>query len=127
MAFKKLKKGKIAKFKYKSNKLQYGFIGLKAIESGMISPKQIESSRQAIMRRIKRKGKLWIRIYPNVPVTKKPLEVRMGKGKGSVSYYSSKVSGGVVLFEICGVNKHTAVSAFKTGSAKLPLKTKIIF
>lgn len=127
LKFKKIKKGKILKINYKSNKLNYGFIGLKSIQSGTISARQIEAARQAIMRKIKRIGKLWIRIYPHTPITKKPVEVRMGKGKGSVSYYSSKVPAGTVIFELCGVNKNTALSAFKTGKAKLPVKTKIIF
>ena len=125
--FRKIRKGKISKLNFKSNKLTFGLIGLKSIESGTVSARQIEASRQAIMRKIKRNGKLWIRIYPNIPITKKPTEVRMGKGKGSVVYYSAKVSSGTVLFELCGVNKNTALSAFKTGGAKLPIKTKIIF
>jgi len=125
--FKKVRKGKIPKLNFKSNKLNFGLVGLKSIESGTVSAKQIEASRQAIMRKIKRSGKLWIRIYPNTPITKKPIEVRMGKGKGSVSYYSAKVSSGTVLFELCGVNKNTAVAAFKTGGAKLPIKTKVVF
>jgi large subunit ribosomal protein L16 len=125
--FKKVRKGKIPKLNFKSNKLNFGLVGLKSTESGTVSAKQIEASRQAIMRKIKRSGKLWIRVYPNTPITKKPIEVRMGKGKGSVSYYSAKVSSGTVLFELCGVNKNTAVAAFKTGGAKLPIKTKVVF
>ena len=127
LKFKKIKKGKILKINYKSNKLNYGFIGLKSIQSGTISARQIEAARQAIMRKIKRIGKLWIRIYPHTPITRKPIEVRMGKGKGSVSHYSAKVPAGTIIFELCGVNKNTALSAFKTGKAKLPVKTKIIF
>ena len=127
LKFKKLRKGKISKVNFKSNKLNFGLIGLKSLESGYITARQIEASRQAIMRRIKRNGKLWIRIFPHVPITKKPIEVRMGKGKGSVSYYSAKVSKGTVLFELCGINTNTALSAFTTGKAKLPIKTKIIF
>ena len=125
--FKKVRKGRISKLNFKSNKLNFGLVGLKSTESGTVSAKQIEASRQAIMRKIKRSGKLWIRVYPNTPITKKPIEVRMGKGKGSVSYYSAKVSSGTVLFELCGVNKNTAVAAFKTGGAKLPIKTKVVF
>lgn len=125
--FKKVRKGRISKLNFKSNKLNFGLVGLKSIESGTISAKQIEASRQAIMRKIKRNGKLWIRIYPNIPITKKPIEVRMGKGKGSVAYYSAKIPSGTVLFELCGVNKNTAIAAFKTGGAKLPIKTKVVF
>lgn len=127
LKFKKVRKGTISKLNFKVNKLNFGLIGLKSIESGTISAKQIESARQAIMRRIKRSGKLWIRIYPNNPITNKPVEVRMGKGKGSVIYYSAKAASGTILFELCGVNKNTAVSALKTGGAKLPVKTKIVF
>ena len=123
--FKKLRKGKLSKLEFKSTKLKFGNIGLKAAESGTITAKQIESARQAIMRKINRKGKLWIRVFPSLPVTLKPIEVRMGKGKGSVSFWASRVSGGNVLFELCGVSKNTALSAFKTGGAKLPIKTLV--
>ena len=124
--YKKLKKGKLKKFTFKNNKLIFGTIGLKSIESGIISARHIEAARQAIVRKIKRKGKLWIRIFPHYPVTKKPTEVRMGKGKGSLSYWASKIQGGTILFELCGVPLNVAIAAFKTGGAKLPLKT-IVF
>lgn len=121
--FKKLRKGKLSKYKFNSNQLKFGTIGLKSSEAGIISNRQIEAARQAIVRKIKRKGKIWLRIFPNYPVTKKPTEVRMGKGKGNVSYWSAKISGGAVLFEICGVNTKIAINAFRTGGAKLPVKT----
>lgn len=124
--FKKVRKGKLSNLEFKSTTLQFGNIGLKAAESGTITARQIESARQAITRKINRKGKLWIRIFPSTPVTLKPIEVRMGKGKGSVSFWSARVCGGTVLFELCGVTKKTALSAFRTGGAKLPIKT-IIF
>ena len=124
--YKKLKKGKLPNLNKKSYKLNFGVIGLKAAESGTISSRQIESARQAITRKIKRKGKLWIRIFPYTPITAKPTEVRMGKGKGSVSHWAAKVGGGTVLFELCGLNTRIASLAFKTGGAKLPIKT-IIF
>ena len=123
--YKKSRKGKLTKLNFKSNKLIFGSIGIKALESGIISSRQIESARQAIARKIQRKGKIWIRIFPNYPVTKKPIEVRMGKGKGSVSHWAAKVSGGTVLFELGGIPDNIALSAFKTGSAKLPIKTLI--
>lgn len=123
--FKKIKKGTLPLLNFKSNKLKFGTIGLKANESGTISAKHIEAARQSIMRKIDRKGKLWIRIFPSLPITKKPNEVRMGKGKGSVNLWASKIARGSVIFELCGVNKTTAVSAFKTGGAKLPIKTLI--
>jgi len=125
LKFKKLKKGKLIKYNFKPNFLKFGTIGLKASEAGLISNRQIEAARQAIVRKIKRNGKIWIRIFPHYPVTKKPTEIRMGKGKGNTLYWSSKVSGGTVLFEIAGVNKNIAISAFKTGAAKLPIKTVI--
>ena len=125
--YKKFRKSKLSKFEFKSNKLKFGTIGLKAVESGIITTRQIESARQAIMRKIKRKGKLWIRIFPNVSITAKPNESRMGKGKGPFSHWSVKVSGGQVLFELCGSKLNLALTAFKTGGAKLPVKTKIVF
>lgn len=124
--YKKVRKGTLPNLEFKSNKLQFGTIGLKTAESGLITARQIEAARQCISRKINRKGKLWIRIYPNLPITAKPIEVRMGKGKGAVSFWAAKVGGGAVIFELCGVTKNTAISAFKTGGAKLPLKT-IIF
>ena len=121
--FKKVRKGKLSKFNFRSNKLKFGTIGLKAAESGTISARQIEAARQSITRKIDRKGKLWIRIFPSLPVTTKPTEVRMGKGKGSVDFWASKVAGGKIIFELCGVNESIAKNAFKTGSAKLPIQT----
>ena len=124
--YKKIKKGKLTKFEYKTTKLVFGTIGLKAINSATVSARQIEASRQAISRKIKKKGKLWIRIFPSLPVSTKPISSRMGKGKGSLSHWGVKVKGGTVLFEICGVKDPEIVeNALKTGSAKLPLKTKI--
>jgi large subunit ribosomal protein L16 len=124
--YKKIRKGKLNKLEFKSNTLKFGTFGLKAAESGTITARQIEAARQAINRKIKRKGKIWIRIFPHLPITKKPNEVRMGKGKGPVAYWATKIKGGTVIFEICGVNMTMAISAFKTGGAKLPIKT-IVF
>lgn len=123
--YKKIRKGTISKLEFRSNKLQFGTVGLKSIESGVLSSRQIEAARQAINRKIKRKGKLWIRVFPNLPITAKPTEVRMGKGKGSVSHWVSRIASGAIIFELCGVTQSTAISAFRTGGAKLPLKTKI--
>lgn len=125
--YKKNRKGKIPKLNFNSNNLTFGNLGLKAIESGSISSRQLEAARQAINRKIKRKGKIWIRVFPSIPVTSKPVAVRMGKGKGSVSHWVAKVGSGTILFEICGISKFIAKSALNTGSAKLPLKTKIVF
>ena len=123
--FKKIRKGKLSNLEFKSNKLKFGTIGLKAAESGTITARQIESARQSITRKINRKGKLWIRVFPSLPVTLKPIEVRMGKGKGAVSFWASRIAGGTVIFELCGVTKGTAVAAFRTGGAKLPIKTLV--
>ena len=108
---------------YKTNTLKFGTIGLKTAESGTISARQLEAARQSITRKIERKGKLWLRVFPDIPITAKPNEVRMGKGKGPVSHWGVKVGGGCILFELCGVNRQVAISAFKTGGAKLPIKT----
>lgn len=123
--YRKTKKGKLVALEFKSNDLKFGTIGLKAAESGIINSRQIEAARQAIVRKIKRKGKVWIRIFPDLPITSKPTGVRMGKGKGQVSYWGARVRGGTVLFEICGVNFVSVAAALRTGGAKLPIKTKI--
>lgn len=123
--FKKIRKGKLSKLEFKSNKIKFGTIALKAAESGTITARQIEAARQSITRKINRKGKLWIRIFPSVPVTLKPIEVRMGKGKGAVNFWAARVAGGNILFELCGVSKSTALTAFRTGGAKLPIKTLV--
>lgn len=123
--YKKTKKGKLKRLEFKANCLKFGTIGLKAVESGIINSRQIEAARQAITRKIKRKGKIWIRIFPNLPITSKPTGTRMGKGKGQISHWGARVSSGTVLFEVCGVNSNTIFLALKTGGAKLPIKTKI--
>jgi len=124
--FKKIRKGKLPNLEFRSNKIKFGTIGLKAAESGTISARHLEAARQSITRKINRKGKLWIRVFPSLPITTKPTEVRMGKGKGSVDFWAARVAGGTVIFELCGVTKTTAIAAFRTGGAKLPIKT-IVF
>lgn len=123
--YKKIKKGKLKRLEFKTNKLIFGVYGLKAAESGIISSRQIEAARQAIARKIKRKGKIWIRIFPYLSITSKPLSVRMGKGKGQVSHWGARVAKGAILFEVCGPNSNVIRLSLKTGGAKLPLKTKI--
>jgi len=126
--YKKVRKGKLSRLEFKSNKLNFGDIGLKAMESGIIHARQVEASRQAISRKIKRKGKIWIRIFPDLPITAKPTESRMGKGKGTLSHWGSRVRGGTVLFEICGVkDSNIAIEALRTGGTKLPIKTQIFY
>jgi len=124
--YKKIKKGKIRKLEFKTNKLQFGTIGLKSTHSAVITARQLESTRQAISRKIKKKGKIWIRVFPDLPITAKPISSRMGKGKGSLSHWGVKVKGGTVILEICGLKDLKIIkTALKTGSAKLPIKTKI--
>jgi large subunit ribosomal protein L16 len=123
--YKKTRKGRLSRLEFKANRLTQGTLGLKATESGVISSRQLEAARQAIVRKIKRKGKIWIKIFPDIPITSKPTGIRMGKGKGQVSHWGARVRGGTVLFEICGINQNVAIIALNSGSAKLPVKTKI--
>ncbi|MCD6400209.1 50S ribosomal protein L16 [candidate division WOR-3 bacterium] len=109
-----------------ANKLDFGEFGLQALESSWISAKQIEAARVAITRYLKRSGKLWIRMFPDKPFTKKPAETRMGKGKGAPEYWVAVVKSGRVLFELTGVNEDTARAALKLGASKLPIKTRFI-
>ena len=106
--------------------LNFGTYGLKALEPERITSRQIEASRRTITRYMKRVGKLWIRIFPDVPVTAKPLEVRQGKGKGAIEYWAAKVKPGRILFELDGVPEEVARGAFERAAAKLPIKTKFV-
>jgi large subunit ribosomal protein L16 len=124
--FTKRFKGKIKGKAKRGAKIEFGSYALKALEPQRIKDCQIESARRAINRHLRRAGKLWIRIFPDYPVSKKPADVRMGKGKGSVEYYVSRVKPGKILFELASVNKEQAVGAFARAAAKLPLKTKFI-
>ena len=103
--------------------ISFGQYGLKATAAGFITSRQIEAARRALTRHIKRGGKVWIRVFPDKPITKKPLEVRMGKGKGSVEYWVAQVRPGTMLYEIQGVTEELAREAFTLAAAKLPLKT----
>ena len=123
--YRKVRKGKLKQFNFKKDMLHFGELGLKAKVAGMVTARQIESARRAIARKIKRKGKIWICIFPNLPITSKPTESRMGKGKGSVSHWVARVRGGTTLFEVCGVPLHVAADALRSGSKKLPVQTKI--
>ena len=106
--------------------IDFGQFGLKAMEPERITARQIEAARRAIARHVKRAGRMWIRVFPDVPVTKKPAEVRMGSGKGSVEYWVARIKPGRVLFEIDGVPEQLAREAFERASAKLPIKTKFV-
>ena len=107
-------------------KLEFGDYGLRVLESGWITSRQIESARIAMTRFIKRGGKIWIKIFPDKPITKKPAETRMGSGKGSAEYWVAEVRAGRILYEITGISKESAKEAFTLAAAKLPLKTKSI-
>jgi large subunit ribosomal protein L16 len=108
------------------NRVSFGEFGLKATTRGFVTARQIESARRAITRYVKRGGKLWIRVYPDKPVTKKPVEVRMGKGKGNVEYWVAPVQPGRVLYEIQGVSEEAAREAFRLAAAKLSVRTSFV-
>jgi len=108
------------------NQVSFGEFGMKASTRGRITARQIESARRAMTRYIKRGGKIWIRIFPDKPISKKPLEVRMGKGKGNVEYWVSLVQPGKMLYEMSGVSEEIAREAFRLASAKLPVKTTFV-
>lgn len=110
----------------KGNELNFGEFGLKSLNNSRITARQIESSRIVISKHLKRTGKIWIRIYPDKPVTKKPIEVRQGKGKGDVEFWAALVQPGKILFEIAGVSPEIAIRALKLASYKLPIKTLIV-
>ena len=124
--FRKAFKGRIHGNAKGGTELNFGAFGLKAMEPERITARQIEAARRAITRHIKRQGRLWIRIFPDVPVTDKPAEVRMGKGKGSVEYWAARVHPGRIMFEIDGVPDDVAREALRLGAAKLPVKTRIV-
>lgn len=124
--FRKMFKGKNRGLAQAGNKVSFGEFGLKATERGRVSARQIEAARRAMTRHVKRSGKIWIRIFPDVPISSKPLEVRMGKGKGNVDYWVSKVQPGTVLYEMEGVSEELAREAFKLAAAKLPIKTTFV-
>jgi large subunit ribosomal protein L16 len=106
--------------------VNFGTFGLQAIDRGRLTARQIESARRAITRCIKRQGKMWIRIFPDKPITQKPLEVRMGKGKGNVEYWVALVQPGKILYELDGVTEEESRAAFKLAAAKLPIKTTFV-
>lgn len=124
--FRKQFKGRNRGLASAGSKVSFGEYGLKAVERGMMTARQIEAARRAMTRHVKRGGKIWIRVFPDVPVTKKPLEVRMGKGKGPVEFWVCKVQPGRVLYEMEGVNEVIAREAFRLAAAKLPFKTTFV-
>ena len=124
--YRKQMKGKNRGLASRGSTVSFGEFGLKATGRGRITARQIEAARRAMTRHIKRGGKIWIRIFPDKPITKKPLEVRQGKGKGNVEYWVALVQPGKVMFEMAGVEEDLAREAFKLAAAKLPIKTHFI-
>lgn len=120
--YRKQMKGRNRGLALRGNKISFGEFGLKATERGRLTARQIEAARRAMTRHIKRGGKIWIRVFPDKPITKKPLEVRQGKGKGNVEYWVAQIQPGKVLFEMEGVTRELAQEAFDLAKAKLPFK-----
>ena len=124
--YRKQHKGRIHGMAKGGTNLDFGAYGLKALTPDRVTSRQIEAARRAITRHLRRQGKLWIRIFPDVPVTAKPLEVRQGKGKGSVDYWAARVKPGRIMFELDGVSEELAREAFSLAAMKLPVKTKFV-
>ena len=124
--FRKQMKGRTKGMAQRGNRVSFGDFGLQAIEPGWITNRQIEAARVAMTRHIKRGGKVWIRIFPDKPVTKKPAETRMGKGKGNPEYWVAVIKPGRMMFELEGVDEGVARRAFELAAAKLPLKTRFV-
>ena len=121
-----MQRGKLVGNAQRGNKLDFGDFGLQVLVTGFITNKQIEAARVAITRHMKRRGQLWIRIFPDKPYTKKPLETRMGKGKGEVEYWVAPVQAGRLLFEVSGCPESVARAAFARGASKIPLTTRML-
>ncbi|SHO67578.1 LSU ribosomal protein L16P [Pseudoxanthobacter soli DSM 19599] len=124
--FRKQFKGRIHGVAKGGFELSFGGFGLKALEPERVTARQIEAARRAITREMKRQGRVWIRVFPDVPVTAKPTEVRMGKGKGAIEYWAAKVKPGRIVFEIDGVSEEVAREALRLGAAKLPIRTRFV-
>lgn len=124
--YRKMMKGRNRGLAQRGNKVSFGEFGLKATSRGRLTSRQIEAARRALTRFVKRGGRMWIRVFPDKPVSKKPLEVRMGSGKGNVEYWVAEVKPGAVLYEMEGINETEAREAFRLASAKLPLKTVFV-
>ena len=124
--FRKIHKGRNRGLANAGNEVSFGSFGLKAVSRGQLTARQIEAARRAMTRHVKRQGKIWIRVFPDKPITEKPLEVRMGKGKGGVEYWVAQIQPGKVLYEIEGVSEELAREAFALAAAKLPLATTFV-
>ena len=124
--FRKAFKGRLNGNAKGGTSLNFGSFGLKALEPERVTARQIEAARRAITRQMKRAGRVWIRVFPDLPVSKKPTEVRMGKGKGSPEFWAARVKPGKIMFEIDGVGEETAREALRLGAAKLPIRTRVV-
>jgi len=124
--YRKAHKGRVQSKSKSGTELNFGEFGLKSLDMDRVTARQIEAARRAAVRCMKRVGKMWIRIFPDIPVSKKPAEVRMGKGKGSTEFYAVRVSPGRIMFEIDGVPENIAMEALQLAQAKLPVRTKIV-
>ena len=124
--FRKQQKGRNRGLAQNGNAVSFGEYGLKAVGRGRVTARQIEAARRAMTRHIKRGGKIWIRIFPDKPISKKPIEVRMGKGKGNVEYWVAQIQPGKMLYEMDGVGEDVAREAFRLAAAKLPIKTVFV-
>ena len=124
--FRKQQRGNNRGFAVRGSTISFGEFGLKVIDRGLLTSRQIESARKAIMHETKRGGKLWIRVFPDKPVVKKPAETRMGSGKANTDHYSAVIKPGKIVFELAGLSKETAIIAFHKAASKLPLRTKFI-
>ncbi len=124
--YRKQHKGRNRGLAQSGNRVSFGEYGLKAVGRGRLTARQIEAARRVMTRHIKRVGKIWIRVFPDVPVTKKPLEVRMGKGKGNVEFWVCKIQPGRLLYEMEGVEEEVAREAFRLAATKLPVKTVFV-
>jgi large subunit ribosomal protein L16 len=124
--FRKAFKGRMNGNAKGGTSLNFGSYGLKALEPERVTARQLEAARRAITRQMKRAGRVWIRVFPDLPVSKKPTEVRMGKGKGSPEFWAARVKPGKIMFEIDGVGEETAREALRLGAAKLPIRTRVV-
>ena len=124
--FRKKQKGRVKGIAQRGHTISFGSFGTKSLEAGWITSRQIEAARRALVRYIKRGGKVWIRVFPDKPITKKPLETRQGKGKGNVEYWASPIKPGKILYEVAGVSEKDAKRAFELAGAKLPMGTTFV-
>ena len=124
--YRKSQKGRVKGMATRGHTISFGSFGLKAVEMGLLTARQLEAARVAVTRAMKREGQVWIRVFPDKPITRKPAEVRMGKGKGAPEFWVAAIKPGTILFEAGGVNRATALEALKLADGKLPIKTKFV-